>query len=143
MPAFKRFISIPHTAELAFRVYGKTLPRLFENAAAALLSLWFKRLPRVAPRSPRQRVRVEGLDPENLLVNWLNRLIFLLSARRRVPLGAKVIALSENSLTAELHPRTLSSLRISPLREVKSATYHNLKIIRKGSRYQTDLIFDV
>ncbi len=66
----KGFEEIDHTADRAFRVTGRDMASLLENAALTMRAL-------DAPRSARnpsatRQIEGQGADRESLLVNWLN-----------------------------------------------------------------------
>ncbi len=79
MPEAKYRPDIPyemlaHTGDLALRVHGKNLPELFVNAARALFDVMG-----VPPtdRSLLRRFRLDAVDTEALLVDWLNEPHFI------------------------------------------------------------------
>lgn len=73
---------IDHTADRAFRVTGRDMASLVENAARAMRALdW----PRAAGKpSATREIEVEGVDRESLLVNWLNEILNLERAHQLV-----------------------------------------------------------
>lgn len=80
----KPWVHVEHTADLALRIFAQGLDELFVNAAQAMFS-------QIEPRGTEQgtapverEVRVQGLDRESLLVNWLNELLYLHETRREV-----------------------------------------------------------
>lgn len=72
---------VDHTADLALRVKARTLPALFEQAALGMGRLARGEDPPDDPGSGHpsevREVAVEGLDCEELLVCWLNELLYL------------------------------------------------------------------
>ncbi len=137
------FREIRHTADLMVEVESRTLSGLFEEALKALSFLYGKGP--IAKNKKRKKIKIElkAETPEELLVSFLNEVIFLTERERVVfPLG-KVTIVKESpsglSLTASIF-----NDKIHPLIEIKSATYHNLKISKSsGERWQTKIIFDV
>ena len=79
---------------------------------------------------------------ESLLVAWLEESIYRLAAHREVLAGARFFAAAPNGLTAALRWRRLAADE-KPLREVKAATYHGLRVLRRDGRYSATLILDV
>lgn len=69
------FEEIEHTADRAFRVTGRDLADLLENAARAMQAL--EGLQPTEEPSATRDIEVEGVDRESLLVNWLNEILFL------------------------------------------------------------------
>lgn len=132
----KRFEEIEHTADWAFRAYGGNLKELFENAAHALFALEGA----VANDATIVRqVRVDGIDYESLLVNWLSELLFLQETRGETYSQFAVEQLGPTALSA-----TIQGAPTAPLNKfIKAVTYHNLKIERTPAGWQVTVIVDV
>jgi len=77
MPA--PFVFLDHTADAKFQAFGRTIEEAFAHAAHALLSLmWDRKKVRPLKRVP---VRIEGRDEPQLLVGFLEEILFLWDAR--------------------------------------------------------------
>ena len=70
----RRFENLEHTADLAIRAYGATLPEVFANAAYGMFAQMAD-LASIAP-SVQRRIELRSLDRESLLVDWLNELLY-------------------------------------------------------------------
>jgi SHS2 domain-containing protein len=75
----KAFEFLDHPADAKFRAYGKSLEEGFQNAAYALVSLMWNR-ERIRPKIE-HTVVVEGKDLKQLLLNFLEEVLFLLDAQ--------------------------------------------------------------
>ncbi len=78
VPARRRhtkYRQLPHTADVAWRIRGDSLPELFENAAGALVATMTAR--RYLRRLEKRQIAVESPDREALMVDWLNHLLYL------------------------------------------------------------------
>ena len=69
------FEEIEHTADRAFRVTGRDMAGLLENAARAMHALDEPRS--TGEPSATRQIEIDGVDRESLLVNWLNELLYL------------------------------------------------------------------
>jgi len=69
-----KFKALEHPSDVGIIAYGKSQKEIFENAAYGMFSLMAD-LAR-AEEKETFKVKVAGDDPESLLVNWLNELIF-------------------------------------------------------------------
>ena len=74
-PRRRPYRQLPHTADLAWRLWGKDLPELFENAGRALSATLTDR--RYLRRRATREVSLTAIDREALLVDWLNHLLYL------------------------------------------------------------------
>src|SRR3989339_2121722 len=66
---------LPHTADLAWRLWGASLPELFEHACRAVSATLTDR--RYLRRRTTREVSLTSADREALLVDWLNYLLYL------------------------------------------------------------------
>jgi len=128
---------LEHTADLALRVRGEDLPRLFSNAARAM----FEQLADIGHVEPsvERGVSVEGSDYESVLVNWLNELLYLHETKREVYSVFDVHELSTTNLRATV--RGARSEHVYMI--IKGATYHDLVISRKGGGFAVTIVFDI
>lgn len=138
------FEFVPHTADIAIRARGRTLPELLRNAALGLAAASLGRETLAAYRvagSEARRLESEGApDEEGLLVNFLNEVIFQGETHGQVftdfdfehvatDTGVRATAYADPALT--------------PLHAVKAATYYDLRIERTADGLQATVVFDV
>ncbi|MFC1570774.1 archease [Candidatus Omnitrophota bacterium] len=134
----KRYEQIPHTADLAARIYGKDMPELFKNAAYAMFDIMSDL--EGAERDHEERLEVEATDAESLLISWLNEALYLSYVKQLVFTEFKIISLDETRLTAVLKGSSAES-RVTT--EIKAATYHDLKITETEEGYEVTVVFDI
>lgn len=91
-------------------------------------------------------LEVHGAALEELLVSWLNELIFFFDARGEVALGAAGIEVAKKGggLVAR---GTVSICRarnrdFTPLTDLKAATYHGLKVRRSRTELTATVVLD-
>jgi len=131
---------LEHTADVALKVRAKTLPGLFLWAARGLVRLLFEGpLP---PPEGRAQVSLAAPDAETLLVRFLNELIYLVQTKGLVPVGMR-LRLSDCQLEAELFVVPFERVAERFLGEIKSATFHGLKIEVGKEGYVAQVVFDV
>ncbi len=123
---------LEHPADIGFIAYGSTLPKLFENAAQALIELSFD-LDTVGEKESRV-FRVEGREPETLLYNWLSELHSYAEAERFVFKRVEVTGLSGNEVHGIGHGEPLDKSRHRAHTHIKAVTYHqfSLRKIKRG-----------
>lgn len=129
----------PHTSEAAVRAEGRSFGALCVNAARGLRALWGLRAG--APGRP-ERLVFAADTPEEVLVAWLEEVVFRLSARRRVLSSARASAAPGGALEVTARWRRLEAAE-RPRLEVKAATYHGLRVRRRGGRWTATVVFDV
>jgi SHS2 domain-containing protein len=117
---------LEHTADMGIEAEGGSLEELFANAANGLRDMIFDPLPRAVEMTSLE-VSLEEFDEEELLVGWLNEILYIIATRHFVPLAFEVLAVGEDRLTARISGVDYKD-EIGIQREVKAATYHRLKL---------------
>ena len=136
----KDFEIINHTADVGIVAYGSDLSQAFANAARALFSL-ITELDDVAEVLHRD-VELTAADEEELLVAWLNELIYLFDTENVIFKRFDIIQLNQNQLKARSYGEKVDRTKHRLKTGVKAATYHMLKIDRcDGCRVQ--VLFDI
>lgn len=136
---------VNHTADAALHVWARDREGLFRQAALGLLRL-LTETARVEP-AERTEVALEGLDLEELLVGWLNEILYLndLGHRRFAQIDRVRIADAREGFRLEA---ALLGEAFDPGRHpagvgVKAATYHGLCIDpRAADGYDLTIILD-
>ena len=118
----------PHGADVGLCGYGPTLEAAFEQTALAMGAA-VTEPSRIRPLVD-VRVECEAPDPELLLIDWLNALIFEMSTRGML-FGRFEVHIDSNRLTGTAWGETISKERHRPTVEVKGATYTALEV-RQG-----------
>src|SRR3989338_9876566 len=102
----ERYTLIEHTADLAYVAYGKDVEELFENAAYALFDVYTD-LSRVKERTESPiciQIKTDStktdVDYEQLLVRWLNELLYLNEVEDLLFKRFKVVGFSAGELRA-------------------------------------------
>ena len=137
----KRYEIIDHTADIGLRSYGETLEELFVNSAFGMFEI-IADLNAVNPKESIQ-IKTEASGYEELLVSFLRELLYLYSVKEILFKDFTIKSLSENHLHAEARGEKISPQKHTLKAEIKAVTYHQLKIEKKPTGYQAQLIFDI
>jgi SHS2 domain-containing protein len=136
----KDFEVIDHTADIGVVAYGADLGQAFNNAARALFSL-VTELGDVAEVLYRD-VELAASDEEDLLVAWLNELIYIFDTENILFKRFEVTVL-DNRLKARVYGEKVDSSRHRLKTGVKAATYHMLSVSKDESGCSVRVIFDI
>jgi len=119
-----------HTADLGLEVRGRDLADLLATAARAV----FDQVLEAGPASVEVRETVEvrpdpdlGPDPAEVLVGWLQELLYRFETRRLVPLTFAFAEASAEGARAEVGFGRFDPARHRARLEVKGVTYHGLE----------------
>jgi SHS2 domain-containing protein len=137
----KRYEQFPHTADIGVRVFGKDLKELFENAAFAMFDI-IADLEGMTGETT-ETFKVEAVDPEGLLVAWLDELLYIFYTKQLIFYKFNIEQLEEGSLRASVVGRPIAANRNRLKTEIKAATYSDLKIKKLAEGYSVEIIFDV
>ncbi len=132
-----------HTADAGALVRGATLPRLFENASRAMFDLVTDRRT-VRPRRS-VPIAVAGSSLEDLLVRWLQELLFLHQTRGWLFSSFAVERIDRARFRARGRARgeLLDPSRHPLRREIKAVTYHRIRLTRGRSAWRVRIVFDI
>jgi SHS2 domain-containing protein len=131
------FVEVEHTADWAIRVRGKTLSELFINVAIGMYSLVVD-LP-LRKADIERMVEVEGVDPETLLINWLNELLYHTEMDNEVFSEFEMECFEATCLRATVRGCSTHQLK----KQIKAATFNDLCIIPTENGYEATVVFDV
>jgi len=132
---------LPHTADLAWRLWGASLPELFENAGCALSATLTDR--RYLRRRATREVRLSAFDQETLLVDWLNHLLYLFDLDGFLGRDFQVESLTSERLKARVTGESFDPTRHPERTAVKAATFHQLSIVPVGDGWQATVVLDL
>jgi SHS2 domain-containing protein len=137
----KAFRFVDHTADVGVIAYGTNVKELFSNAALALFSL-ITDTGSVEEKLQRD-LEISSENRENLLVEWLNELIYLFDAEHILFNRFEIENLSHSWLKAICYGENYNPLKHKIKMGIKAATYHMLKVDRDNSGYKAQIIFDI
>ena len=133
---------IDHTGDLGIRVQGKTLQELFSNAAHALFDT-VAVLDTIEPVAQFQ-IDVKAESVAELMVAWLDELIFRHEVDEVFFKRVEIVELSETSLSACAYGEPVDFTKHIVYTEIKSVTYHQLKVHQSSDgKWLAQVIFDL
>jgi SHS2 domain-containing protein len=128
---FIPFEPVDHTADLAFIARGRSLAELFTHAAEGMVAFLYDRAT-VLP-SEEERIEATGEDAEELLVAWLQEILYRHEMRRRVYRDFRIESVAPPRLVASARGESLDPARHEILAQIKAATYHDLAIVTEAT----------
>jgi len=133
--------TIEHTADIGVCCRAPTLGRLFECAARAMFKII---VPLDAVEAAEKvPVALTAASLEELFVSWLEELLYIWESKRMLLSSFKVSKIASDSIEAEVAGEPYDAGRHDLQSEIKAATYHDLRIERKGDAWEVRVIFDL
>lgn len=138
MTAWEHF---PHEADVGVRGFGATLAAALEQAAVAMMAA-ITDIERIEPREC-VPIACEAPEPDLLLVEWLNALVYEMATRDML-FCRFAVRIEDSALCAEAWGEHLDVERHRPAAEVKGATYTALEVSRgDDGRWMAQCVVDV
>jgi len=120
-------------------VSSKTLEGLFKDSVKGFLILVGK-VSREKTNPKKKKLEIKGQSTEEILVSFLNELIFLFYFKSLYPEKIKSIKIQGKKLFSEILFSKIKNF--SNIHEIKSATFYNLKV-EKNHLFRATIFFDV
>ncbi|MCD6732623.1 MAG: archease [Burkholderiaceae bacterium] len=114
-----------HGADIGVRGIGATMAGAFEQAALALTAVITD--PAAVAARDAVDIACEAPDPELLLAEWLNALVYEMAVRRML-FGRYRVEIDGTRLRGQAFGEPTSVERHRPAVEVKGATYTSLRV---------------
>lgn len=131
-----------HAADVGLEMRSPTLSGLFSTAALALLS-WIGPVPE-GDKLFKTRVEVIGDSLEELLVRWLQEILYLFYQRHAYITGMGACDIENNyRITANVIYKVWDESCRQDYQEVKAVTYHQLKIWQNDAGWLARVIIDI
>lgn len=135
-------IQISHTADIAFEMEADSLEELFVEA----FRVWLISIVDLSEYQPESCVDIEikANSLEQLLVDFLNEVNFLLMVRKILCVSVEEIRVDENSfsLFVKMNYQPLNEM-MELKEEIKSVTYHQMEILKINDKYKAKVVFDI
>jgi len=135
------FRILDHPADLGIEAYGKTLAEAFEQAACGVISI-IVGTSKVEERSFRN-VTLEGSDLEQLLVRWLEEVLYLYDGDHFISGRFQISHLESGRLQAMIYGEPFDPDRHTTRMDVKAITYHQLKLQEKKGKSLVQVFLDI
>jgi SHS2 domain-containing protein len=137
----ERFEVIEHTADVGIAAYGADLREAFANAARGLFSLMTD-IDSVKD-DIRYDVEASADNREELLVAWLNELIYLFEVNDVLFNRFDIAELGEAKLKAACYGENIDAQRHKMKLGVKAATYHMMQVEEGDNGCRVQVLFDI
>jgi len=133
-------VYIEHTSDIGIRASGKTLEEALENLGYGVVNLWLEDGGELIEE---REIEINADTKEDLVVAFVNELIYLLEGERFLTLKCKVLKLTDNHLKVSLKGERFSPEKHKLAIQIKACTYHNLKVEQNEDDCLIEVILDV
>ncbi len=133
---------VDHTAEIGIKAYGRTREELFAHMAQGMFSLIVP--PEEVQAKIGREVTAHAEGWERLLISWLRELLYLFDTERFLGRSFTIQKLESTEVQAAVSGEILDFNRHHVDKEVKAATYCDLKLVKgPDGIWAAQVIFDI
>ena len=150
----KKYTQVDISGDVGLRICGEEQEELFSNAAGGMYDLITDASG--IKETEKQSIILVSNNTEDLLVKWLNELVFLFDAYRFVGItyDIKLEHMQKPDdtgdeqydalkLKADISGGTFNQERNERRLLIKAATYHDLSVKKTGSGWEAVVVFDI
>jgi SHS2 domain-containing protein len=155
MPRSQRFIPVKATlmsneksyrvttrqSELAVKVLGNSQANLFMNSAFALFDLMID-MDKVEVKE-RLPLDLEGVDRDDLLVNWLRELLYLYQGGGYLLREFHIREVKDTMMRAEVCGEKIDPDRHEIRKEISAVAFHKSRMQQTGDQWTAQVIFEI
>lgn len=140
----KEFEILEHTADIGIAAYGKNKREVFINAAKGMFEI-IAGENRNLKEDFYDKIKLEAESLEDLLIAWLNELLYIGETRSVILNKFQIKQLSDFQIKAEVGGTKINPPSIKIEKEIKAVTYHRLEIKKDGESglWKAQIIFDI
>ena len=141
----KEFKILEHTADIGIMAYGKTKREVFINSAKGMFEIIAGNNNGIANNNFSCKVTLKAEDLENLLVAWLNELLYISETKLVILNKFKIKELSIKNIGAEVEGVKITRSGRKIEKEIKAVTYYLLEIKKDEEKgfWSAQVIFDI
>lgn len=133
-----KFKFFPHTADVKFQAYGKTLEEVYENSALALIN---RICDDKIESKEKINFKVNGKDLEALMYNFLEEFLYLIDAKHFLASKIKVKVKDKKELTAEIWGDNSEGYAFEM--HIKAVTYNEMFVKKLGKKWVAQVVLDI
>jgi len=135
----KRFVFLPHTADIKFRAFGKNIEEVFENSALAFTNVLYEGK---VKKNKKKTFAVKGRDFEALMFRFLEELLFLFETEGFLIANVKVkLSKDKKSLKAEALGEEKREKEARHY--IKAVTYNDMFVKKSENKWTAQVVVDV
>jgi SHS2 domain-containing protein len=135
------FTILDHPADMGIEARGASMKEAFEQAARGLLSIILDYSK--VELNKTEYIHVHAADPQQLLVRWLNEILYCFDGQHFIPKECTINQMSDTSLSAEVRGEYFRPSVHRTKLDVKAITYHQLLLKEEKGEYFVRVYLDI
>src|SRR5918996_231575 len=141
MESEKKYRLKTRQSELAVKVVGSSQADLFANSAYALFDV----MTDVEKIEIKERLplEVEGVDRDDLMVNWMRELLYLYQGSGYLLKEFQIHEVKDTLVKADVCGEKIDPDRHEIKKEIGAVAYHQSRMAKTGNQWTAQLILEV
>jgi SHS2 domain-containing protein len=141
MESEKKYRLTTRQSELAVKVVGSSQADLFANSAYALFDVMtdVEKI-EIKDRLP---LEVEGVDRDDLMVNWMRELLYLYQGSGYLLKEFQIHEVKDTLVKADVCGEKIDPDRHEIKKEIGAVAYHQSRMAKTGNQWTAQLILEV
>ncbi|OGP19454.1 MAG: hypothetical protein A2038_03955 [Deltaproteobacteria bacterium GWA2_57_13] len=141
MVDLKKYRILGRSSDLLIKVFGGTQAELFANAAFALFDL----ITDIETIEVRERLplEVEGVNRDDLMVNWMRELLYLYQGSGYLLKEVRVHEAREDYVRGEVCGEKFDPDRHEIQRDIRAVAYHQSRMDKTGDQWTAQVNFEL
>ncbi|HZA56849.1 MAG TPA: archease [Candidatus Udaeobacter sp.] len=141
MESEKKYRLTTRQSELAVKVVGSSQADLFANSAYALFDV----MTDVEKIEIKERLplEVEGVDRDDLMVNWMRELLYLYQGSGYLLKEFQIHEVKDTLVKADVCGEKIDPDRHEIKKEIGAVAYHQSRMAKTGNQWTAQLILEV
>ncbi len=135
------FRLLEHTADMGIAARAPSLKDVFIESARGLRTLMLGNSP--AESAQQQQVELHCDNEAELLVAWLNEIIYLFETKGLVPASFQIELIEQSHLKGVIEGEEFNPARHNVERQAKAATYHQLELSQTDHGWTARIFIDL
>jgi SHS2 domain-containing protein len=137
----KGYRLLEHTADMGIEACADSCPQVLEEMARGLTMMLLGDSPLSA--SVITKVHLRDEDSVELMVAWLNEILYWCERNNLVPVTSRIDALENGELWATLSGEPFDRKRHHVERQIKAVTYHKATLEEDSGRWYAKVYVDL
>lgn len=135
------FTFLEHPSDIGIEAVGETLQEAFKQATVALMAIIVE--VESLDEKEERYIKIQATDYEQLLVKWLNEILYLYDGENFLVKKAKFLKFSPVSLEAKVFGEKYNAQKHHMKLDVKAVTYHQLAVKSNEKKSIVRVFFDI
>ena len=137
----KKYRSFSRSSDLAVKIFGNSQAELFANSAFALFDLMTD-VGKVEVRD-RLSLEVEGVDRDDLMVNWMRELLYLYQGSGYLLKEFQVLEVKDNYIRGEVRGEKFDPDRHEIRRQIRAVVPHHGRMEKTGDQWTAQVVLEL